>query len=226
MSRGAAPHAPPTRDAADPSDSELVASVLRGEASRFGVLVRRHNQRLYRAARAILGDDAEAEDVVQDAYVRAYHALASFRGEAAFSTWITRIAVNEAIARRRARARLADVTAEEVPMATDRTPERDVADAELVRLIEREIDALPDGLREVLVLRDVEELGTSDAAEILGVTEEALRVRLHRARRALATAVGERLEVAAPQAYRIMGARCDRLSARVGAALGIALDDD
>ena len=207
-------------------DGDLVSEVLAGRTARFGVLVRRHNQRLYRAARAILGDDAEAEDVVQDAYVRAFHALSTFRGDAAFSTWITRIAVNEAIARRRARARLADVSAEEVPMASDRTPERELADAELARLIEQQIDALPDGLREALVLRDVEELPTAEAADVLGVTEEALRVRLHRARKALAASVGEALEIATPRAYKVLGARCDRISARVAAALGVPLDDE
>jgi RNA polymerase sigma-70 factor (ECF subfamily) len=209
-----------------PIDEDLVSEVLSGRTARFGVLVRRHNQRLYRAARAILGDDAEAEDVVQDAYVRAFHALATFRGDAAFSTWLTRIAVNEAIARRRARARLADVAAEEIPMATDRTPERELADAELARLIEQQIDALPDGLREALVLRDVEEMPTAEAADVLGVSEEALRVRLHRARRTLAAAVGEALEVATPRAYKIAGPRCDRISARVAAALGVPLDDE
>lgn len=216
--------APAPSDSA--SDVDVVAQVLGGAPARFGVLVRRHNQRLYRAARAILGDDAEAEDVVQDAYVRAYHALATFRGDAAFSTWLTRIAVNEALARRRARGRFVDVSAEEGPMSTDRSPERQVSDAELVQLMERELDALPDGLREVLVLRDLEEMSTTDAATTLGVTEEALRVRLHRARRALAAAVGEALEVATPKAYRVAGARCDRISARVGAALGIPLDDE
>jgi RNA polymerase sigma-70 factor (ECF subfamily) len=207
-------------------DEDLVSEVLSGRTARFGVLVRRHNQRLYRAARAILGDDAEAEDVVQDAYVRAFHALSTFRGDAAFSTWLTRIAVNEALARRRARNRFADVVPEEVPMATARTPERELADAELGRLIEKEIDALPDGLREALVLRDVEELPTAEAAAVLGLTEEALRVRLHRARKALAASVGEALEVATPRAYKILGARCDRISARVAAALGVPLDDE
>ena len=219
------PHARPTES----SDLELIAEVLGGHGARFGVLVRRHNQRLYRAARAILGDEAEAEDVVQDTYVRAYKALSSFRGDAAFSTWLTRIAVHEAIARRRARARFTDVSAaelEERSMVTDRTPEREVGDAELARLVERQIDALPDGLREVIVLRDVEDMGTAEAAEVLGLSEEALRVRLHRARRALAASVGETLELATPRAYRFLGARCDRIKDRVAAALGILLDDE
>ena len=183
---------PPAAAPADAAvDDDLVSEVLAGRTARFGVLVRRHNQRLYRAARAILGDDAEAEDVVQDAYVRAFNALSTFRGDAAFSTWITRIAVNEAIARRRARARLADVSAEEVPMASDRTPERELADAELARLIEQQIDALPDGLREALVLRDVEELPTAEAAEVLGITTNAVKLRAFRAAEVLRAALGE-----------------------------------
>jgi RNA polymerase sigma-70 factor, ECF subfamily len=212
-------------DPSQASDGDLVAAVLAGERARFGVLVRRHNQRLYRAARAILGDDAEAEDVVQDAYVRAYRNLAQFRGDAAFSTWLTRIAVHEAIARRRARARVADVAVEDLVMASERSPEHEALHAERVRLLEREIDALPDGLRTVLVLRDVEELDTAATAETLLLSEEAVRVRLFRARRALAEAVGLAFEAVAPSAYRVAGPRCDRLSARVAAALGFPLDD-
>ena len=207
-----------------PADDELVAEVLSGRRARFGVLVRRHNQRLYRAARAILGDDAEAEDVVQETYVRAYRNLAQFRGDAAFSTWLTRIAVHEALARRRARARLVDVPLEEVLMADERTPERNASDAELTRVLEREIDALPDGLRAVLVLRDVDEMDTAATAIALDLAHEAVRVRLFRARRALAESVGAAIELVAPRAYRFDGARCDRITARVADALGFSLD--
>jgi RNA polymerase sigma-70 factor (ECF subfamily) len=212
-------------DSSQAADADLIAEVLAGRRARFGVLVRRHNQRLYRAARAILGDDAEAEDVVQETYVRAYRDLARFRGEAAFSTWLTRIAVHEAIARRRARARLVDVDLQEVPMADERDPERSASDAELTRVLEREIDALPDGLRAVLVLRDVEEMDTASTAAALDLSEEAVRVRLFRARRALAESVGAALELVAPRAYHFAGGRCDRITARVADALGFALDD-
>jgi RNA polymerase sigma-70 factor, ECF subfamily len=206
------------------SDADLVAAVLAGDRARFGVLVRRHNQRLYRAARAVLGDDAEAEDVVQEAYVRAYRHLAQFRGEASFSTWLVRIAVHEAIARRRARSRLVELAPEEPSMQDERSPEHHAMDAELARLLEREIDALPDGLRAVMVLRDVEEMDTAETAAVLGLSQEAVRVRLHRARRALQGALGETFERVAPATFRVAGVRCDRIAAQVEAALGFALD--
>ncbi|MCE9578366.1 MAG: RNA polymerase sigma factor [Deltaproteobacteria bacterium] len=212
-------------EAAAPTDDALIAEIRAGNPARFGVLVRRYNPRLYRAARAILGDDAEAEDAVQDAYVRAFDRLAQFRGEAAFSTWLTRIAVHEALTRRRRRARLVALDAtEELTMSDDPTPAQRASTAQLVGILEREIDALPDGLRDVLVLRDLEELDTAETAACLGLSLEAVRVRLLRARRALERALGDELALTAPSAFRVAGPRCDRMHAAVATRLGVALD--
>src|SRR5438093_1123988 len=148
------------------SDEEVVARVRRGKTALFEVIMRRYNQRLYRAARAILRDDAEAEDVMQEAYVRAFTHLDQFAGRAAFATWLTRIAVHEALARARRRGRLQPL-AEEGAEGDDMTAfrsaadvEKQAADRELGRLLEIAIAALPDPFRAVFVLRDVEEMST------------------------------------------------------------------
>src|SRR5688572_30061409 len=138
----------------DASDAELVRKVVAGDRGTFAVLVRRHNQRLFRACRAVLRDDEDAEDAAQAAWVAAYRHLAGFRGDAAFSTWVTRIAVHEAFARLRRRDRFAVVAIEEVTVSDEHDPERAASTEELGELLERHVDALPDGLRSVLVLRD------------------------------------------------------------------------
>ena len=210
------------------SDQDAIDAVLGGEPGRFAVLVQRHNQAMFRACRAVLSDDAEAEDAVQAAWISAYRALPSFRREAAFRTWVTRIAVNEASARLRRRGRLSEVPLGEVTMTAqvsrEVSPERDVLDGELGRLLERHIDTLPEGMRVVLVLRDILELDTAETAACLGIAEEAVRVRLHRARRALAdglsATVTERVDRATPSVWRFDGERCARVMARVMAAIG------
>lgn len=201
-----------------PSDLEIARAVQGGDTARFAVLVRRHNQALFRACRAILGDDAEAEDAVQTAWVNAYRALAGFRGDAAFKTWVTRIAVHEASARLRRRARL--VPLEEVSMKTSTaSPERDAFSEELGRLLERELDALPEGLRTVVVLRDLLELDTAETARALSISEEAVRVRLHRGRHALARSMDALVERGAATVWRFDGDRCNRIVAAVMAAI-------
>jgi RNA polymerase sigma-70 factor (ECF subfamily) len=191
----------------DLTDAALVARVLDGHRADFELLVRRHNQRLYRAARAITRHDADAEDVLQQAWLSVFRHLAQFRGEAAFATWATRIAVHEAIAVTRKRPALAEVK----EAVDDETPEREVDRAELGALLERCLARIPQGGREVLVLRDVLELDTAETAACLGVSEEAVRVRLHRARAAVADVVSEKLG----GVYSFDGARCDRITAAV-----------
>jgi RNA polymerase sigma-70 factor (ECF subfamily) len=202
----------------DDADDAIVAEVAAGDRARFEVLVRRYNRRLFRAARALLGDDSEAEDVVQQAYLKAYEALPAFRGDAQVSTWLARIVVHEAIDRLRRRRRHADLAAE-VETLEPRTPEADAADHELGAALARAIDALPDGLRAVLVLRAIEELDTTATAAVLGLSDEAVRVRLHRARAALRTAVAELDGGGAGDLHVFLGARCDALTARVMAAI-------
>jgi RNA polymerase sigma-70 factor (ECF subfamily) len=197
------------------SDADLVAAAIGGDDDRFATLVRRHNQTLFRACRAVLHDDTEAEDAVQTAWLRVYRALGSFRGDAAFRTWATRIAVNEASTRLRGRRRLSLVSLEDT-MAASGNPEFDASTAELGRLLERNIDALPEGMRAVLVLRDVIELDTAETAACLGIAEEAVRVRLHRARHTLAESLTEQ---AATNVWRFDGDRCSRVQSNVMAAI-------
>jgi RNA polymerase sigma-70 factor (ECF subfamily) len=207
---------PLPRPVPDATDRELIAAVLAGDRAPFAALVRRHNQTLYRASRAILRDDAEAEDAVQAGWISAYRALASFRGDATFRTWITRIVVHEASARLRRNRRLDVVPLEESTMTADADPARDASTEELGRALEHEIDALPEGLRSVLVLRDVLELDTAETATCLGIGEEAVRVRLHRARHAVA---GAMTATGAANVWRFDGDRCDRVLAFVMAAI-------
>ena len=207
-----------------PSDRDVIDEVRGGDRAQFAILVRRYNQRLFRAARAILGDDAEAEDAVQQAYLDAYRNLDRFRGESSFSTWLTRIAVNAAIARLHGRRRLAEVT-DDVrvvpdPVEPPETADDVVAARELARLVERHVDALPDGLRVVLVLRDIEEMDTAATAAALGLSAEVVRVRLHRARAALQAAISADIGRELDGMFRYLGDRCDRMTARVMRAIG------
>jgi len=200
------------------TDEELVQSVRAGETNHFEVLMRRHNRRVYRAARAILRDDAEAEDVAQDAYVRAYQHLDQFAGRASFSTWLTRIVVNESLARARRRARNEEIDAmddarkNQIPaLSTQATPEAGASASELRSLLETSIDALPDSYRHVFVLRDVEEMSTQEAAECLGISEDNVKMRLHRARAQLRRELYERVGATSTSAFQFMGERCNRM---------------
>lgn len=190
------------------SDADLIARVVAGSHEDFEGLVRRHNQRLFRAARAIVRSDDEAEDVVQQTWLEVFRHLPQFRGDAAFTTWATRIAVNAALAVARKRPVIAEVPDVEGGEAPDEPVER----AELGRLLEACLQRLPQGNREVMVLRDVLELDTAETAECLGLTAEAVRVRLHRARAAVAAELTERM---IDKVYSFDGARCDRLTRNV-----------
>jgi RNA polymerase sigma-70 factor (ECF subfamily) len=208
------------------SDEAVVARVRDGESAQFALLVRRHNQRLFRAARAILPDDQEAEDALQQGYIQAFRHLDQFRGESSVATWLTRIVVRVALSRVRGRQRRAvlgvigpvDAEARDVSDGA-RNPEDHAAAHQLGRLLERHIDALPDGYRAVFVLRDIEELPTAETAACLGISEEAVRVRLHRARAMLKEALSEVLDTATAQAFHFAGARCNRVVLSVMNAL-------
>ncbi|MEJ7596572.1 MAG: RNA polymerase sigma factor [Kofleriaceae bacterium] len=208
----------PARDLA--TDLGAIAAVLDGDRSAFAALVRRHNQAMFRACRAVLGNDSDAEDAVQVAWINAYRALATFRADATFRTWITRIAVNEASTRLRKRRQLAavPVAVEDMSMEEPSSPERDAQASELGRLLEQQIDQLPEGLRTVLVLRDIIELDTAETAACLSINEENVRVRLHRARQALAHSLtSAAIDEAA--VWRFDGERCARVLAHVMAAI-------
>jgi RNA polymerase sigma-70 factor (ECF subfamily) len=204
------------------SDEDVVARVLAGDTAFFEILMRRYNQRLYRVVRGIIRDASEAEDVVQEAYVNAYVHLDQFAERAKFSTWLTRIAINEALARVRRAVRLTPLDLgtdgdemKSTVKATDPDPERQAASSELRRTLESAIDELPANYRVVLVLRDIEEQSTLETAACLDLTEDAVKVRLHRARATLREALLHRIGDATPDAYRFDGARCDRIVANV-----------
>jgi RNA polymerase sigma-70 factor, ECF subfamily len=200
-------------------DEEVVARVLAGETGMFEIVMRRHNQRLYRVARAILRNDGEAEDVMQDAYVRAYEHLGQFAGRAKFSTWLTRIAVHEAFARQRRGNRYQELepTSEREGDPMDRfaslaqDPEQQASNAEIRRLLEEAIEKLPDAYRTIFVLRDVEDMSTTDAADILEITEDNVKVRLHRARALLRKSLYARAGMERKEAFNFHARRCDRV---------------
>ena len=203
------------------TDEDIVARVLDGETALYEVLMRRHNERIYRAARAIIRDEDEAEDVMQQAYVNAYMHLHQFNGTAQFSTWLTKIAINESLARvrRQGRYEAFDDNRSNVEPFMTRTPsdnpERQAFTGELREILEWAIDTLPEGMREVFMLRDVEGLSTAEVAECLGVTEDVVKTRLSRGRAALRRVLMERAGAAAPEAFRFYRPRCDRVVARV-----------
>ena len=206
------------------SDEQVVVQVMEGQTALYEILMRRHNERLYRAARAILRDDREAEDVMQQAYVNAYFHLRQFDRRAAFSTWLTRICVNEALARAKKRGRyepMDDSALTEMRMATpEPDPERQAIARELSGLMESAIDALPDGSREVFVLREVQGLDTAETAQSLGISEDAVKTRLSRAKAALRVDLEARAGIAAPVAFPFHQSRCDRIVAAVFARIG------
>jgi RNA polymerase sigma-70 factor (ECF subfamily) len=205
------------------SDEDVVRRVLDGETALFEIIMRRYNQRLYRIARGILRDDAEAEDVMQDAYVRAYANLTQFAGRAQFSTWLTRIAIHEALARVRRRQRMDQLGPEESNdgereknlISTSLSPEEHTSAAELRQALEAAILAVPEQYRLVLMMRDVEQMNTAETAAALELTEENVKVRLHRARALVRKELFARAGAEAQSAFGFMGVQCDRVVARV-----------
>lgn len=209
------------------SDDELVARIRDGGPESFELLMRRYNRRLFRIARGILKDDDEAEDAVQEAYVRAWSSLGQLRDQGNLAPWLYRIASNEALMRRRRlqrdRARLAGVAGEAVagadPMAGLRSPEAGPAAklhaAQLRHLLERAVDSLPDGCRDAFILREVEQMSVAETASCLGIEEGAVKTRVHRARRLLQRNLTDELAAAMKGVFEFDGARCDRLVTRV-----------
>lgn len=202
----------PASALADDSDSAIIGRVLAGARDDFEILVRRYNQRLFRAARAVVRSDVEAEDVLQQTWLDIYRHLAQYRGDARFATWATRIAINVAIAHARKQPVIAEAGSDAPDPAT---PDDALEQQQLGALLERCLATLPQGNREVMVLRDVLELDTAETAAALGLSEEAVRVRLHRARAAVAASLLDRID----SAYRFDGDRCDRVTRNVMARI-------
>ncbi|HYM78579.1 MAG TPA: RNA polymerase sigma factor [Candidatus Dormibacteraeota bacterium] len=217
--------------AATLSDEEVVERVLAGDAALYEVVMRRYNTRLYRVARAIVKNDGEAEDVMQDAYVRAFQHLGQFEGRAKFSTWLTRIAVHEALARARKARRFEDWDDMNENMQNEigvapltSNPESETAAVEMSKILEQAIERLPEQYRAVVMMRDVEEMTTAETAECLSLTEENVKVRLHRAHGMLRKELYANAKISAVDAFPFHAPRCDRVVANVFARLA-ALED-
>jgi RNA polymerase sigma-70 factor (ECF subfamily) len=204
------------------TDEEVVRRVRAGERALFEVLLRRHDRRVYRTVRAILRDEDEIDDAMQQAWLQAYLHLGDFQGSSALSTWLVRIAANEALQRLRKRGALAQVRIsadEEDAMRSGEDPEDRAAAREAIRLLERAVDGLPPHHRLVFVLREVEGLSTAETAAALGIAEDAAKVRLHRARAALRRTLEATVGGAVDDAFPFHAPRCDRIVARVMEAI-------
>ncbi|KAF0186670.1 MAG: RNA polymerase sigma factor [Hyphomonadaceae bacterium] len=215
-------------------ETELVQKARAGDREAFGAIMRRGSQRLFRVARSIMKDDAEAEDVVQEAYVRAFANLDAFRGDASIFTWLTRITINEANGRLRKRRNVVGMEQVEAAQGSGAhvimfpnagpamSPEEDAARMQVRRLIETAIDDLPETFRTVFVLRDIEECSVAETAQSLDLREETVKTRLHRARRMLRAALNETLASTMADAFPFLGQRCERIKENVLARLALA----
>jgi RNA polymerase sigma-70 factor, ECF subfamily len=204
------------------SDGELLELARQGHPDAFSALIRRHDRYLYRVARSVLQDDDEAEDVVQQTFLQAYISFVDFRGEANLRTWLTRIALNDALQRRRRRRTTVELsrldTARErirsdtllSPLANS-TPEHATARSQIREILQRAIDDLPPAFRTVLIMRDVEEATVDETANVLGVKSETVRTRLHRARRMLRDRLGEQFAAVLKDVFPFERPRCDAL---------------
>jgi len=206
------------------TDTELVKIAVSGELSAFEIIMRRHNGLLFRTARSILKNDAEAEDTLQDAYVKAWRSLAGFRDDAKLSTWLVRITINEALSRlRKHRASVIPIDASTTMTDINTTldehesahPESQAISTQMRRLLESQIDALPDSFRTVFMLRAVQELSVEETATALDIPEATVRTRFFRARSLLREALARKVDMATVDAFTFDGARCDRIVAGV-----------
>jgi len=213
------------------SDDVLVRAAQAGDNRAFRAILTKYNRRLYRIARGILRNDTEAEDAVQEAYVNAFTHLASFRGDSSLSTWLSRIVMNEALGRLRARRPMAELAEAETPNPaaeiiqfpnTARTdPERTMAQRELLRLVERVTDELPDVYRTVFVTRVIEGMSVEDTAELLDIRIETVKTRLHRARKLVREHLDREIGPVMLDAFPFAGKRCERMTENVMQRLGL-----
>jgi len=199
-------------------DDKVIERVLAGEIGLFEVVMRRYNQRIFRTVRSILRDDDEAVDVMQEAYLNAYAHLKDFAGRSQFSTWLTRIAVHEAFARLRRRRRFQPIEEsddEDMMAAPSPLPDDRASDGELRQLLEQAVDTLPDTFRTTFMLRAVEHLSVAETAEILGIPEETVKTRHHRARERLQTTLTDKIGETLPDLFGFHRPRCDKVVANV-----------
>jgi RNA polymerase sigma-70 factor (ECF subfamily) len=209
---------------APPADDEtLVRLILVGDRSAFELLMRRHNRRLYRLARAVLRNSAEAEDALQDAYLLAFRSLHQFRGDASVSTWLSRLVLNESLGRRRRDQRRQTVVPithspteiDVVPDAADDLPDQLTGREQVRALLESKLDALPQDFRIVFALRSIEELSVEETAQTLGIPEATVRSRHFRAKSLLRESLAREFDVAERDVFEFGGAHCDRVVAEV-----------
>ncbi|AGB47041.1 RNA polymerase sigma factor, sigma-70 family [Mesorhizobium australicum WSM2073] len=207
-------------------DMQLVHRALTRDPDAFRAIMKVYNQRLYRIARGILRNDAEAEDVVQEAYVSAFASLAAFRGQSTLATWLSRIVINEALGRLRKRRRTVEMPADpeariiRFPLKSNDDPERTMAQRQILALVERATDSLPDIYRMVFVARVIEGLSMEETADLLGVRPETVKTRLHRARALLRKALDDEIGPVLLDAFPFAGRRCERLTQAVMGRLG------
>ena len=221
------------------ADANLVAMVRAGNGPAFAAIMTRYNQRLYRVARGIVRDDAEAEDILQEAYMRAFAALQGFRGDASLGTWLTRIVMNEALGRMRKRRPTEQLeTLDKAVESGDSSvvmfpgvsfapnPETAAARSEVRRLLEHAIDDLPEAFRLVFMMRDIEEMSIEETAADLNIRPETVKTRLHRTRRLMRKNLDDKLSTVLRDTFPFQGARCARITATVLARLGLGGPDD
>ncbi|UDL90450.1 RNA polymerase sigma factor [Mesorhizobium sp. PAMC28654] len=208
-------------------DLELAQRAMARDGAAFRTIIKTHNQRLYRIARGVVRNDAEAEDIVQEAYVRAFAHLESFRGDASLGTWLSRIVINEALGRLRKRRRTVAMPENpqaeiiQFPLNPSDDPERTMAQRQILALVERATDSLPDLYRMVFVARVIEGLSIEETSELLGVWPETVKTRLHRARALLRKALEDQIGPVLLDAFPFAGRRCERLTAAVMKRLGL-----
>jgi RNA polymerase sigma-70 factor, ECF subfamily len=213
-------------------DADLIRMAVQRDERAFRIIMQRHNRRLFRCARSIVRDDYEAEDIVQEAYVKAFSNLASFRGDSSLATWLTRITFNEGLARvrrRRPTVALAELDAvardkaQIIPFpAMNTDPESTTAQREIRRLIENAIDNLPEPFRVVFVMREVEDMSIEETANFLGLRHATVKTRLHRARRLLRKALDAQLATTLTEAFPFEGMRCVRMTDLILQRLGLS----
>ena len=220
-----------TENSAAAESRALAHSIAAGDAAAFERMMRHYNRRLYRLARATLRDRTEAEDALQDAYICAYRAMGSFRGESSLGTWLSRLVLNECFARMRRTARRENVVPivsasrhGETHMIIDEadSPDSAAARVQIRELLERKVDELPESYRTVFVMRSVEELTVDETAETLGIPEETVRSRHFRARNLLRESLARDLDLAEPGLFEFGGIHCDRVVANVLARILLA----
>lgn len=214
-------------------DDELVARAIAGDAHAFEQIMRRYNRLLFRSARSILRNDDDAQDALQEGYLRAWRSLRNFRGDARLSTWLVRIVINEALGRlRRHGAQVIPLDtvmdSQEPRMQTEHAqqPEAQAMRAQVRRLVEARIDELPDAFRTVFMLRAVEEMSCEEVAQVLGIPEATVRTRFFRARGLLREGLSRDFDHAIDDAFAFAGERCDRIVAHVLARLAEVREAD